>query len=298
MSRDTNAEYIRRNDLVEGKLPKAPAASPDLPREVMRFQLRAYRAVLGRELPRNAVVLDLGCGYGASAGCLLRAGYDAYGVDVLEYWGKDEALCGSVVVPEGEEVTRRLSLLDPETDRLPYPDRFFDLIVSDQVLEHVFDPDATFREQLRVLKPGGLAIHRFPNSHGPLETHTNLPFTALNRYRWYLALWAIAGRRNKRHGGLTWRETLISNKALYGTTHYLAKKTLLTIAQSTGFKARFLNHLPSSDTRLGRLYKKLKSFGIAALVEPFLTAISMAHVLILEAPSGDTPVESRSRQTN
>ena len=43
---------------------------------------------------------------------------------------------------------------------LPYPDASFDFLVSDQVLEHVEgDPFRAVAESLRVLRPGGRAIH-------------------------------------------------------------------------------------------------------------------------------------------
>ena len=43
---------------------------------------------------------------------------------------------------------------------LPYPEASFDYVVSDQVLEHVEgDPQRAIDETLRVLRPGGLAIH-------------------------------------------------------------------------------------------------------------------------------------------
>jgi SAM-dependent methyltransferase len=43
---------------------------------------------------------------------------------------------------------------------LPYADDEFDFCVSDQVLEHVEgDPFLAFSESMRVLKPGGIAVH-------------------------------------------------------------------------------------------------------------------------------------------
>jgi SAM-dependent methyltransferase len=43
---------------------------------------------------------------------------------------------------------------------LPYPDDTFDLVASDQVLEHIEgDPQRAVDECFRVLKPGGLAVH-------------------------------------------------------------------------------------------------------------------------------------------
>lgn len=44
--------------------------------------------------------------------------------------------------------------------RLTFPDASFDMIVSDQVLEHVnADPQSTIDGCLRVLKPGGVVVH-------------------------------------------------------------------------------------------------------------------------------------------
>jgi SAM-dependent methyltransferase len=46
---------------------------------------------------------------------------------------------------------------------LPFPDDTFDLVGSDQVLEHVAgDPFVAVEECRRVLKPGGIAVHTAP----------------------------------------------------------------------------------------------------------------------------------------
>jgi SAM-dependent methyltransferase len=45
---------------------------------------------------------------------------------------------------------------------LSYPDASFDLIVSNDVLEHIPDPERALRECCRVLKPGGVVLATFP----------------------------------------------------------------------------------------------------------------------------------------
>jgi len=59
----------------------------------------------------------------------------------------------------------------PEVDihHLPYPDETFDWVISDQVLEHIENPDAGIAESWRVLKKGGIAIHTtcFVNYYHP-----------------------------------------------------------------------------------------------------------------------------------
>ena len=63
----------------------------------------------------------------------------------------------------------------PEVDiqALPYENDSFDIVVSDQVLEHVFDPVQAVNESLRVVRPGGVVIHTTcfmnPIHHYPVD---------------------------------------------------------------------------------------------------------------------------------
>jgi SAM-dependent methyltransferase len=47
-------------------------------------------------------------------------------------------------------------------ERLPFPDAIFDLVLSQEVLEHVRDPFQAMREMRRVLKTGGLLYCQVP----------------------------------------------------------------------------------------------------------------------------------------
>lgn len=48
---------------------------------------------------------------------------------------------------------------------IPYADDTFDLVFSANVLEHVPEPEACFREIKRVLKPGGIFLAKTPNKY-------------------------------------------------------------------------------------------------------------------------------------
>ncbi|HTQ45494.1 MAG TPA: class I SAM-dependent methyltransferase [Polyangiaceae bacterium] len=50
-------------------------------------------------------------------------------------------------------------------DRLPFENDEFDTVLCNQVAEHVPDPDALFRELVRVLRPGGRLIFTVPFSY-------------------------------------------------------------------------------------------------------------------------------------
>ncbi|MBI5429091.1 MAG: methyltransferase domain-containing protein [Nitrosomonadales bacterium] len=47
-------------------------------------------------------------------------------------------------------------------EALTFPDNFFDLFISQDVMEHIFDPEKAFKEIARVLKPGGAHIFTAP----------------------------------------------------------------------------------------------------------------------------------------
>ena len=47
-------------------------------------------------------------------------------------------------------------------ESLTFPDQSFDLLITQDVMEHVMDPDAAFREIARVLRPGGFHIFSVP----------------------------------------------------------------------------------------------------------------------------------------
>lgn len=56
-------------------------------------------------------------------------------------------------------------------ESLDFSDNFFDIVFSNEVLEHVVDDKKAVEEVYRVLKPGGIFIVFTPNSGWPFETH-------------------------------------------------------------------------------------------------------------------------------
>ena len=57
----------------------------------------------------------------------------------------------------------------------PFGDAEFDIVVSNQVGEHVVDLETFCAENARVLRPGGFGVHAFPLKHILLEPHMRMP---------------------------------------------------------------------------------------------------------------------------
>lgn len=49
-----------------------------------------------------------------------------------------------------------------DLENLTFPDNSFDLFITQDVMEHIFDPEKAFKEIARVLKPGGAHIFTVP----------------------------------------------------------------------------------------------------------------------------------------
>jgi SAM-dependent methyltransferase len=107
---------------------------------------------------RDRRILDIGCGLG---------------VYVRKFREFSDAVCGIDIdakrLREGAKTTPGLMLAVGE--HLPFRDSTFDVIVLNEVIEHVRDDRATIAESLRTLRPGGRIVIYAPNRLYPFETH-------------------------------------------------------------------------------------------------------------------------------
>jgi SAM-dependent methyltransferase len=123
---------------------------------------------LGRSDLAGLTALDLGSSTGFIADELRRAGAMVIGLDIDE---------------PGLTAARRrfpagiLWMLADGTG-IPLPDRSVDLVVFNQIYEHVVDPDAVMAEIRRVLKPEGVAYLGLGNRLTLWEPHVRLPFAS------------------------------------------------------------------------------------------------------------------------
>lgn len=101
---------------------------------------------------KNKKCLDAGCGGGRYLVALSRLGAsEVRGIDIS----------GPAVVAANErlkerDLDRRSQAIQASVLEIPYPDNYFDYVVSSGVIHHTPDPRKAFSELTRVLKPGGI----------------------------------------------------------------------------------------------------------------------------------------------
>ena len=104
----------------------------------------------------GARILDIGCGIGTYVRKLREYADRVYGIDI------DPKRVRQGTVP---------GLAVAVSERLPFRDASFDLVLLNEVIEHVQDDAATLAEACRVVRPGGHVVIYAPNRLYPFETH-------------------------------------------------------------------------------------------------------------------------------
>ena len=115
---------------------------------------RRLDAILRHTNNHQGRLLDVGCATGVLLELARLRGWEVQGVDVSSY---------------ATQIARDYYRLDVFTGTLEeanYPDQRFDVVVMDDLIEHVGDPSELVRESCRILAPGGLLTMNTPNRAG------------------------------------------------------------------------------------------------------------------------------------
>lgn len=156
----TEHQADRKNHLLD---------KPNVPAEhIRRFLARQAEGSPGV----NLRILDVGCGRGDTVAWMRAQGWDAYGIDVdAGYISRGRGYLSAA----GDDPAR-LQLIGQDFT-YPFDDGFFDVVLSDQVIEHVVELDGFASEVARVSAPHSRGLHIYPAKWCPIEPHLRTPFT-------------------------------------------------------------------------------------------------------------------------
>ncbi|WP_167759905.1 class I SAM-dependent methyltransferase [Methylotenera oryzisoli] len=114
-----------------------------------------YPFVYLKGLPKGKL-LELGCGNGDTLDILTKWGWQAEGLDFDDN-AVNVAASKGLLVHKGDIFAQNFS------------DSSFDVVFSNNVIEHVSDPFALLKESARVIKPGGFLVAITPNAGSKLH---------------------------------------------------------------------------------------------------------------------------------
>ena len=120
--------------------------------------LRHYVALVTRYASSRSKVLDLGCGNGISARLLNQAGFDVVGTDISPLFLQDARAW------ENPKLRYRVC----DVMELPFESESFDVICSNELIEHLPDVETALTEMVRVVCKGGRIVLSGPNLCSPL----------------------------------------------------------------------------------------------------------------------------------
>jgi SAM-dependent methyltransferase len=201
----------------------------------------AILAKCGITIPNDAAILDFGCGAGRTVYTLLDQGYrNVSGYDIKDY----------LKLRNPADRSRFFIAVAAESSRLPFADDHFDLVISEQVLEHVMDQVGRLRELHRVMRPGGCALHFFPGRYSLLEPHVHVPFGGFFAHRWWYQLWALLGIRNEYQKGLTAHDVADRNAFYFvDALNYVPTSCYEVVWRQLGYTFKWLDqeHFETSE---------------------------------------------------
>ena len=139
--------------------------------------LQPYIDTVRRHAQPGSKILDIGCGNGLSSYMLSERKYWVVGSDISSFFLMKYAhLQGSNLKYQVSDVLN-----------LPFVDEAFDVVCSNELIEHVADAPGALTEMLRVLKKGGNFVVMGPNLCSPfwaLIDFTNMIIGKAGRHEW------------------------------------------------------------------------------------------------------------------
>ena len=213
------------------------------------------------KLPSDPLILDLGSGVGNFVIGCRNQGYRAFGVEP-DRIGQGSSLTSLQIAAKRVDVNVFAAATG---EQLPFRDSMFDLVVLDQVIEHVQDQNAVLAEALRVVKPSGAIYVACPNYLRFYEPHYKLWFVPL--------MLKFVGSLYLR---LRRRDPVLLGQLTY-TTNWRVRRLLARLnarfvdLNESGFVSKCTSQTLST-TKKARLVRTLTKIPIVSRFVPFMAS--------------------------
>ncbi|HID56273.1 TPA: class I SAM-dependent methyltransferase [Candidatus Poribacteria bacterium] len=179
--------------------------------------LRPYVDLVSAFADPGDFILELGCGNGLSSMMLARRGYKVVGTDLSPFFLAESS---GWIGPD-------LSYVACDALELPFKDESFDLVCSNELIEHLPDVRPALDEMARVVKPGGRIVIVGPNLCSPI-----LPLMDLIR--------KLRGREDD----VVWADSMSEGLKL------CLRNLLISIGKRLSAKPRFIYREPDLDDKV------------------------------------------------
>src|SRR3989344_966814 len=123
------------------------------------IKAKKIKSVLDTITKNKVKILDIGTGSGI----------------IANYLSKDHIVTSVDMIDE-RTITENYKFILVKDEILPFLDKEFDIIISNQVIEHVNKANIHLSEIYRCLKEGGFCYLSTPNKYALFEAHYKLPF--------------------------------------------------------------------------------------------------------------------------
>lgn len=223
--------------------------------------IQTLRMLIGIDLAANSKVLEVGAGLGIASVAMSQLGFFVTAIEP-----------GGIGFEKNQVASRYLSveannpiLVLPETaEEVEFSqDESFDLIFSNNVLEHVNDLEKAIINLLPLLNESGIMVNSCPNYAFPFEPHFGIPLIPIiPRFTW------IFLPRSIRHSGL-WKSL---NFVTARDINRILRDTDFSVTFREGTMAKSFSRL-RSDEEFAKRHKFLGRIASNKFASGFLTRI-------------------------
>lgn len=179
--------------------------------------------VLNKHLPKDATVLDVGCGNGIISRSLGRHGFNVLGIDI-----SDKTIARAQEL--NDQPTVRFEVMSAE--QLSVSETKYHAVICSEVLEHLQQPEKLLQVLYHSLKDDGTLIVTVPNGRGPRELFVTRPVQSLSKKNNWL--WKLL---KKTKGLLGYKGTTVQSSADdLSHIQFFTKKSLEKLANDNAFQ--------------------------------------------------------------